>query len=180
MSSTTNQPHWLSAQEHGDDLECVSSRVSRRSVGRLATRRSLGTRSCVHAYARDGSAHTPARRTRRRSHSYARPLELHSFIKVRRERTREPHAAPRRAFGRPFTNGAYAASRRRATHTPVRDCVLMAAIAIDFHSKFKRTYFPNRGDETAGRAAIIIPSASDVRIRDRYRVRIAKERRERG
>lgn len=106
---TTNHPQWLSTQGHGDDLECVSSRVSRRSVGRLAAR------SLTRAYTRtrDGSAHTPARRTRRRSHSYARPLELHSFIKVARTDARASRrTAPRLALapGRPFTNGAYAIS----------------------------------------------------------------------
>lgn len=67
----------------------------------------LGLSRLARAYTRtrDGSAHTPPRRTRRRSHSYARPLELHSFIKVARTDVASltPHRAapcfsPRPAF----------------------------------------------------------------------------------
>lgn len=126
-----------------------------------------GLSGLARAYTRTretGSAHTPARRTRRRSHSYARPLELHSFIKVARTDARASRrTAPRLALapGRPFTSGAYAASRRCITYThavsvPVRDCVLMAAIAIDVRSKFKRTYFPNRGDSAAGAVLLLL------------------------
>ena len=95
---TTNHLHWLFTQGQGDNLECVSSRVSgpiSRSIGRSVTR------SCVHAYARRKHAHTGA--ARRRSHSYARPLELHSFIKVARTDVRAscrtaPCFSPRPAF----------------------------------------------------------------------------------
>jgi len=43
-----------------------------------------------------------------------------------------------------------------AVSVPVRDCVLMAAIAIDVRSKFKRTYFPNCGDRAVGAVLLLI------------------------
>ena len=62
---TTNHPHddYSREDRHGDNLECVSSCVSS-PIGRVDWPRSVGSlsRTRVHAYARDGSAHTPARR----------------------------------------------------------------------------------------------------------------------
>lgn len=81
----------------------TSRRLRTRVIANIA--RSLETGRALRACTR--GAETEARTHLRSAHShtgYARPLELHSFIKV------ASRAAPCLAPGRPFTSGAYAAS----------------------------------------------------------------------
>lgn len=163
-----------------------------RSIGRSVSR------SCVHAYARRKRAHTGAAHAEAQS-QLCTPTRT-AFIHKSSENGRAsltPHRAapcfsPRPAF---YERSVRCLSRRCTTHThavstPVRDCVLMAAIAIDVHSKFKRVYFPNRGDGTASAVLLLLyhERMSDRRQNPRQsvhisrasRARIAKERKERG
>jgi len=167
---TTNL-RWLSTQGHDDDLECVSSRVTRRSVDW-----SLGTRSCVHA--RRKRAHTGAAHAEAQS-QLCTPTRT-AFIHKSGENGRAsltshraaPCCSPRPAFYERSVRclSTVHNAHARAVSVPVRDCVLMAAIAIDVRSKFKRTYFPNRGDRAVGAVLLLIylERASD-RATDRRR-----------
>lgn len=143
-------------------------RVIASRAGRLIGR-SLGLPGLARAYTRTRRrkrAHTGVAHAEAQSQLYARPLELHSFIKVARADVRvSRRVAPRRALLSPrsafYERNVYSASLSFSlflsrwciyahAHTPTlsgvpeRNCVLMAAIAIDARSKFKRIYFPHR------------------------------------
>lgn len=145
---------------------------------------SRDTRLCVHAYARRKRAHTGAAHAEAQS-QLCTPTRT-AFIHKSSENGRAsltPHRAAPCFSPRPFTSGAYAASRRRGNaharrhlRAGERDCVLMAAIAIDVRSKFKRTYFPNRGDRAAGAALLLLylERASDRRQNPREWITIPR------
>lgn len=186
---TTNHLHWLFTQGRGDNLECVSSRVSGRSVGRLAAQYSL-VRTCVRE---TEATHTP---TRRGAHAEAQsqlctPTRT-AFIHKSGENGRAsltprraaPCFSPRPAFYERSVRclSTVHNAHARGLRAGERDCVLMAAIAIDARSKFKRTYFPNRGDRVAGAALLLLylervsEQPTDVRFRESgYRVRVGRE-----
>lgn len=89
-------------REDGEDFSCARPRGQRRNGvhGTESSSPSFVYAPRTHERNTQG-ARTPRRReARRRSHNYAHPLELHSFIKVsehgkrEREKERETYAAP--------------------------------------------------------------------------------------
>lgn len=91
LDASDRQSSWLFMQGRRGDF----GRVSSRALSPGPSRPRLFTRARVYG---DGNAHIPIQSAQ--SYSYARPLELHSFIKV------ASRAAPCLAPGRPFTSGA--------------------------------------------------------------------------
>lgn len=142
--------------------------MSRRSVDRLVGWL-LGLSGLARACTRgDGSAHTHTGSTRGGAQSQLCTPTRTAFIHKSCESGRDPRAAPHRALLSPrpvfyernvrrrlsrVCTRAYSLSRTHVrTHVRTRgftvterNCVLIAAIAIDARSKFKRTYFPDRG-----------------------------------